>query len=417
MLASTPACSAWPAEDQCRIPYWVYFDRANYEREQERIFRGAAWNYVGLEAEIPKPGDFKTSFVGESPVIVTRDTDNNINVMVNQCGHRGTTVCREPYGNKTSFTCIYHQWCYDLKGNLKAVPFRDGVIAGDRLAGGLPKGFDFADHGMRPLRVDAYNGVIFASFDWATPAMTEYLGAKMRYYYDRVFDGRPLRFLGRTRQNLACNWKLVFENIKDYHATLLHVFLVTFGLYRADQPSRIELDDLGRHSVLVSSRGEQKNSQTAREIANLKPDYILHDPRIIRGRKEFTDEPTVVMQTIFPNLIVQQQTNTLALRQILPKGPSQTELVWDFFGYQDDDSEMQGFRLNQSSLMGPAGLVTVDDAEAVEICQRGLEAKAKSAAVVEMGGREIGDTDYMVTEAPLRGFYRYYRETMGLVEH
>jgi salicylate 5-hydroxylase large subunit len=225
--------------------------------------------------------------------------------------------------------------------------------------------------------------------------MAEYLGAKMRYYFERVFDGRPLSFLGRTRQKLACNWKLVFENIKDYHATLLHVFLVTFGLYRADQLSRVELDELGRHSVLVlvSSRGERKPSQTAREIASLKPNYDLHDPRIIGGRKEFKDEPTVVMQTIFPNLIIQQQTNTLALRQILPKGPRQTELIWDFFGYQDDDSELQAFRLNQSSLMGPAGLVTVDDAEAVEICQRGLEAKAQHDAVVEMGGREIGDTD------------------------
>jgi salicylate 5-hydroxylase large subunit len=122
------------------------------------------------------------------------------------------------------------------------------------------------------------------------------------------------------------------------------------------------------------------------------------------------------MQTLFPNLIVQQQTNTLALRQILPKGPRHTELVWDFFGYQDDDEEMQNFRLNQSSLMGPAGLVTIDDAEAVEICQRGLEARGKNCAVVEMGGQAIADTDYMVTEAPLRGFYRYYRNLMGLVE-
>jgi salicylate 5-hydroxylase large subunit len=416
MLTPKEARNAWPAEGQCRIPYWVYFDRANYDLEQERIFRGAAWSYVGLEAEIPHHGDFKTSFVGETPVIITRDQDNNINVIVNQCAHRGTTVCREPYGNKSSFTCIYHQWCYDLKGHLKTVPFQGGVMTGDRLAGGLPRDFVLAEHGMRPLRVEVYNGVIFASFDFAIPCVAEYLGSKMRYYFERVFDGRALRFLGRSRQQLACNWKLVFENIKDYHATLLHVFLVTFGLYRADQPSRIELDELGRHAVLVSSRGERKPARAAGEISNLKPDYVLHDARIISGRREFKDEPTVVMQTIFPNLIVQQQTNTLALRQILPKGPARTELVWDFFGYQDDDSEMQTFRLNQSSLMGPAGLVTVDDAEAVEICQRGLEAKAQREAIIEMGGREIGDTDYMVTEAPLRGFYRYYREAMGFVE-
>jgi salicylate 5-hydroxylase large subunit len=219
--------------------------------------------------------------------------------------------------------------------------------------------------------------------------------------------------LGRTRQKLNCNWKLVFENIKDYHATLLHVFLVSFGLYRADQPSRVEIDDLGRHSVLVSRRGEQKVSEGTREIASFKPMYALNDPSIITGRKEFKDEPTVVMQTLFPNLIVQQQTNTLALRQILPKGPRHTELVWDFFGYQDDDAEMTRFRLYQASLMGPAGLVTIDDAEAVEVCQRGLEARARDLAYVEMGGTAVGDTDYMVTEAPLRGFYRYYREVMG----
>jgi salicylate 5-hydroxylase large subunit len=311
---------------------------------------------------------------------------------------------------------VYHQWCYDLKGNLKAVPFRDGVWSGDRLASGLPKDFDFAEHGLRPLRVCPHNGVIFASFDSEAPEFVDFLGPKMRYYFERVFDGRALRFLGRSRQKLACNWKLVFENIKDYHATLLHVFLVTFGLYRADQPSRIEMDEMGRHSVLVSSRGGRIASDGMQGVSSLKPNYVLHDAAIITGRKEFKDEPTVVMQTLFPNLIIQQQTNTLALRQILPKGPRQTELVWDFFGYADDDEEMQRFRLNQSSLMGPAGLVTVDDAEAVEICQRGLEARAKSAAVVEMGGEEIADTDYMVTEAPLRGFYRYYRNIMGSIE-
>ncbi len=409
-------CNTWPREGHCRIPYWVYFDRANFDREQEQIFRGPVWNYVGLEAEIPRPGDFKTTFVGETPIIVARDLEGSINAMVNQCAHRGTTVCREAHGNKTSFTCIYHQWCYDLKGNLKAVPFREGVWSGDRLASGLPKNFTLAEHGLAALRVSAYNGVIFASFDPAAPEFREFLGPKMCYYFERVFDGRALRFLGRTRHKLACNWKLVFENIKDYHATLLHVFLVTFGLYRADQPSRIELDELGRHSVLVSSRGERTGSRGTREISSLKADYVLHDPAIITGRKEFKDEPTVVMQTLFPNLIIQQQTNTLALRQILPKGPGQTELVWDFFGYEEDDEEMQNFRLNQSSLMGPAGLVTIDDAEAVEVCQRGLEARGNNCAVVEMGGAEIADTDYMVTEAPLRGFYRYYRNIMGFVE-
>jgi len=403
----------WPENAPYRIPYWVYYDIANYEREQARIFRGPSWQYVGLEAEIPNAGDFRTTFVGDTPVIVVRDTDRSVNVLVNQCAHRGTLVCREHHGNRTRFTCIYHQWSYDLKGRLKSAPFKDGMIIDGRRAGGLPPDFAFDAHGLSALRTSVHNGVIFASFDADTPPFEEYLGPKMLYYFNRVFDGRPLRLLGRTRQRLNCNWKLVFENIKDYHATLLHVFLVTFGLYRADQPSRVEIDARGRHSVLVSRRGHPKASEATREIASFKPTYKLHDPSIVTGRKEFKDEPTVVMQTLFPNLIVQQQTNTLALRQILPKGPRQTELVWDFFGYQDDDDEMAKFRLYQASLMGPAGLVTIDDAEAVEVCQRGLEARALDCAYVEMGGHAIEDTDYMVTEAPLRGFYRYYGEIMG----
>ena len=404
---------AWPQEGHCRIPYWVYFDDSVYEQEQERIFRGSAWNYVGLEAELPNAGDIKTTFVGDTPVIVVRDNDRTINAIVNKCAHRGTTVCREPYGNRSGFTCVYHGWCYDLKGNLIDVPFRNGVLEGDRRVSGMPAQFTLADHPMRKLKVDSYNGVIFATFDSDMVPFQEYLGEKMLYYFDRVFDGRPLRFLGRTRQKMACNWKLVFENIKDYHATLLHVFLVSFGLYRADQKSKVEMDETGRHAVLVSRRAEQKASEETKEMAVFKPDYRLRDPSILTGRKEFKDEHTVVMQTIFPNLIIQQQTNTLALRQILTKGPRAVELVWDFFGYQDDDPEMREFRLKQSSLMGPAGLVTIDDAEAVEICQLGMEAKAQESAILEMGGKECLDTDYMVTETALRSFYRYYRGVMG----
>ncbi|HWP58973.1 MAG TPA: Rieske 2Fe-2S domain-containing protein [Candidatus Acidoferrales bacterium] len=404
---------AWPKEGHCRIPYWVYWDPFVYEQEQAKIFRGPTWNYVGLEAELPNGGDFKTTFVGDTPVIVCRDHGGAINVLVNKCAHRGTTVCREPYGHARQFTCIYHQWCYDLKGNLVGVPFRSGVVESGRRVSGMPEDFKLEDHSMLKLKAEACNGVIFASFDQRMIPFRDYLGAKMFYYFERVFDGRELQFLGRTRQKMTCNWKLVFENIKDYHATLLHVFLVTFGLYRADQKSKVEIDDTGRHSVLVSRRGEPRPSEVTQEIGAFKSDYVLHDPSIITGRKEFKDEHTVVMQTVFPNLIIQQQTNTLALRQIVPLGPKEVELVWDFFGYRDDDAQMLDFRLKQSSLMGPAGLVTIDYAEAVEICQRGAEAKAQQCALLEMGGREVHDTDYMVTEAALRGFYRYYREIMG----
>ncbi len=71
--------------------------------------------------------------------------------------------------------------------------------------------------------------------------------------------------------------------------------------------------------------------------------------------REFPGDATVVMQTIWPNLIVQQQSNTLAMRQLVPRGPSEFELHWTFFGYADDDEAMTARRLRQANLMGPAG--------------------------------------------------------------
>ena len=410
----TDAALAWPKEGISRVPFRVYTDPAVYALEQERIFRGPTWNYIGLEAEVPNQGDFKSTFVGDTPVVLTRARDGSLHAFVNKCAHRGAAVCRSRYGNANDFTCIYHQWRYDLTGKLLAVPFRNGVMDGDCRVGGMPADFRIADHRMQSLKMEAANGVVFASFDHGMPPVREYLGELMTHYFERVFDGRPLRPLGRMSQKIAANWKLAVENIKDpYHASLLHVFLVSFGLFRADQKSKVEMDKTGRHAVLVSRKGEQKQSDATADMANLKADYTLHDPSLLNRRKEFPDENTVVMQTIFPGMVVQQQTNTLAVRQILPKGPHHLDLVWDFFGYAGDDEEMTGFRLKQANLMGPAGLVSIDDVEALEMCHKGLLEHPDESAIIELGGRDFRNENHMVTETAIRGMYQHYREIMG----
>jgi hypothetical protein len=87
--------------------------------------------------------------------------------------------------------------------------------------------------------------------------------------------------------------------------------------------------------------------------------------------------------------------------------------VWDFFGYADDDEEMQSFRLRQANLMGPSGLVSIDDVEALEMCHKGLMEHPGDSAVVELGGRDCRNENHMVTESAIRGMYKCYREFMG----
>ena len=125
----------WPERGLQYIPDWIYTSPAIYQREIERIFHGPTWNFVALEAEIPKPGDYLRSYVGPTPVVVSRDTDGSIHVFENRCAHRGAEFCRSQRGNTKEFVCPYHQWSYDLKGNLQGVPFKRGVRSEERRVG------------------------------------------------------------------------------------------------------------------------------------------------------------------------------------------------------------------------------------------------------------------------------------------
>lgn len=414
LLAEQPPSSvqrAWPGDGVGGVPYWVYTDPELYGREQERIFRGPSWSYVALTTEVPEPGDFVRTSIGDMPVIVTRDRRGAVHVVVNRCAHRGVVVCNAPAGNASTFTCPYHQWQYASDGRLLGLPFKKGV--GGR--GGMPADFDNAEHGLQRLAVTERHGVVFASFDHGLPPLEEYLGPTNLGWFDRVFDGRPLRVLGYQRQTVPANWKLMFENIKDpYHASLLHVFLVTFGLFRADNPSKTQMDASGQHSVLVSQRSERREVTGTEDITRVQHDLVLADPRLLDPVREFPGAATVVMQTIWPNLIVQQQSNTLAMRQLVTRAVGEFELHWTYFGYDSDDEEMTVRRLRQANLMGPAGLVSIDDSEVMRLAQQGAMAGQDGHALLEMGGRNLDDAEHMVTEVAIRAFYDHYRTVMEL---
>ncbi len=404
----------WPSlgegADPSRIPYWVYSDPSVYQMELEKIFYGPHWCYVGLEAEIPEVGDYRTTWIGEKPLILIRSEVDEISVVENRCAHRGVRFCRQKGGNTREFVCPYHQWMYDLKGNLVGVPFRRGV----RKQGGMPKDFDTKNHGLNRLRVEAVNGAIWATFSEETPAFRDYLGPRMFAHYERVYSGRPLKVLGYNRQRIPANWKLMMENIKDpYHAGLLHVFFVTFGLFRADQKSAVEMDDTGKHGILISRKGEQSKNDVTSSMRNFDSDLSLQDPSILDYQHEWPGEDTVGMITVFPSVILQQQVNSLSTRQIVPKGTGEMDFIWTHFGYADDDEEMLDRRLRQANMFGPAGLVSADDGEVVEFSQDGLGVFDDAQAVVQMGGHDIENTDHMVTETAIRGMYQYYREIMG----
>jgi salicylate 5-hydroxylase large subunit len=414
-VAAAGAPLVWESDGTSRIPFAAYTREDIYRRELERFFYSKHWCYVGLEAEVPNHGDFKRTAIGERSVILARSADGSLNVVENVCAHRGVRFCRERSGNVMDFTCPYHQWNYDLKGNLQGVPFRRGVKQDGRVCGGMPADFKLEDHNLTKLKVASRNGVVFASFDHGVESFEDYVGPKILQYFDRVFDGRKLTLLGYNRQRIPGNWKLMQENIKDpYHPGLLHTWFVTFGLWRADNRSALKMDDHFRHAAMISTRGHAKKAtEVTTGVSSFKEGMKLHDSRFLDVVHEpWWGEPTAVMTTLFPSLIIQQQVNSVSTRHIQPKGPDCFDFVWTHFGFEEDTPEMTRRRLRQANLFGPAGFVSADDGEVIEFSQESFRQKPLHRTVVELGGRDCADSDHMVTETLIRGMYQYWRSVM-----
>ena len=402
-----------PTVSACRVPYAVFTEKSYYDREQEKIFRGDEWSFVGLEAEIPNHGDYKTTFIGDTPVIVIRDQDGAVNVLQNRCVHRGALICRNLRGNSQSLECIYHQWSYDLQGKLTGVPFRRGIQG----KGGMPADFNLKDHGLPRLRVEIINGLVFASYSKKVEPLRDYLGPMVVESIERIFC-RPIEVLGDQRQYVHANWKLYAENVRDpYHASLLHLFHTTFGLYRSSQAGGIRTDAANRHSMLYSIKGstnEALDKEVYKDMRTFDAGFALQDPSLLAGRPDYSDPISLVILTVFPNLVVQQIANTLAVRQIVTYGPNAFELVWTHFGYADDDAEMKKMRLKQANLIGPAGVISMEDGEAVEIVQRAVSGEQDQSSYIAMGGSQAGGADHLVTESSIIGFWEYYQKKVGI---
>ncbi|MGE0057100.1 MAG: Rieske 2Fe-2S domain-containing protein [Dehalococcoidia bacterium] len=200
-----------------RIDISLYRDEEIFEQELQRIFY-TTWVYVGHTSEIAETGDYKTSYIGRIPVILSRDENGEIHVLINRCAHRGPTVCQQEYGNANFFRCEYHGWVFGNDGSLAGVSLRRGFGPGeiDDIQGGLDKA----------PRVGIYRGLVFASLAPEGPTLEEHLGLARQYlddWADRSPTGEVMLAGGYAKHTYVGNWKLQLEGSNEgYHAPFLH---------------------------------------------------------------------------------------------------------------------------------------------------------------------------------------------------
>ena len=122
--------------------------------------------------------------------------------------------------------------------------------------------------------------------------------------------------------------------------------------------------------------------------------------------------------SIFPGAVVHQVANCLGIRRVRTIGIEGLEIEFVLFGYEDDDEEMTAHRVNQANMVGPSGLISMEDGEALELVQRATSVFGEGEGIVQMGGTgPLVNLDTRVNEITVRGFWSYYSELLGIEPH
>jgi Rieske 2Fe-2S family protein len=340
--------------------------------ERERIFAGE-WICVGRREQLERAGDFFLAEVAGESLIVTLGKDGASRAFYNVCRHRGTRLCTESAGRFAgSIQCPYHGWTYALDGTLQVA----------RLMGEVPD-FDRAELPLHQVSLAEWEGFLFVDLAAEPPpfadAFAPLIGRFARWHIDEL---RPVRAVG---YELACNWKLFFQNYSEcYHCPLIHPQLEELSASDSGRNDLSEGPFLGGYSELRTvGTSLTKTGVTARPRLR-----DLHDH----------DASRAYYYTIFPSLLLSLHPDYVMAHSVQPLAPQRTKVVCSWL-FDPETIASPGF--DPSDVVDFWDLTNRQDWRINELTQLGLASRAYSPGPYSNG------------EGLLAAFDRHYLGVMA----
>jgi len=393
----------------------LYTDSHIFEEELRKIWY-RTWVFVGHESEVAQPGDYVRKRLALQDVIMTRDRDGEVHLLLNRCAHRGNQVCDDAKGNSSTFRCPYHGWTFRNNGDLIGFPFFKGY-GGRQLDLALG----------RVPRMESYHGFVFGSFATDGPSLIEHLGAAAGEI-DRLAQLSPLGKVelnaGWLQHQTRSNWKLLAENETDgYHPQFVHgsIFGVTgstIGPLYSDASTAVTRDLGNGHSENDLRPEFRKFAQPMRWFGTTEsrvPDYVAAmrakhgdqaDRILIEGA------PHVM---IFPNLFI-AEIQVFNIQPVAVAECVQYSTAVQLAGAPELNKRMVSQCVGS---VGPAGMLLADDTEMYERNQRGLVMLRPEWLDLRRGlhrertderGLKVGTA---TDETGMRGFWAHYLSLMA----
>lgn len=328
------------------LPPWCYTSPAFYQREVETIFR-KVWNFVGHVSQIDKPGDYFTLNFAGVPTIILRDGAAQLRAFANTCRHRGSELL-DGSGHCRTIVCPYHSWSYGLDGALLAAPEMKETI-----------GFDPAQNGLIPLRLDTWGGFLFLCFDDTAPGLAHYLGdLPVRTAPYGLADMTCVR---RKEFMLECNWKLFVENAKEsYHIATVH--RNTINRYASARSSGYWVEETD--GAYVSTFAQHEGSMALLKGADGFPP--------IEGLSGLREAGGTRAPLIYPSTYLACTIDCAWYLELHPLGPTRTRLIHGAL-FPRERSERADFAEKAANYFHRWDVTIEEDVLASDRQQRGME--------------------------------------------